>query len=40
MKIEIMISNIEKINLISKSSLIKIIILEIIDKDILFLWSF
>lgn len=31
----------DKINLIiSKSSLIKIIILEIIDREILFLWSF
>lgn len=30
----------KKIFIISKNSLIKIIILEIIDKDNLFLWSF
>lgn len=33
-------NNIEINILISKNSLIKIIILEIIDKEILFLWSF
>lgn len=39
--IEIISMNVDKnIFVISKNSLIKIIILEIIDKDFLFLWSF